>query len=123
MGRQTLPSASASSPDPRRGKLVSALDQAEHALLDAVGKVSTVFQPGTHSAFDLALSLLDLGLGLIDLRGETLSDALAAAIKLTAALAQFALDARTGLAHLALEPVAGGGSAALEFAQLGLGLG
>ena len=51
------------------------------------------------------------------------SMSLTRALDLATALAQFTLDAHAGFAHLALEAFAGGDAAALEAAQLSLGLG
>src|ERR1700677_1682006 len=83
---------------PGRGKVCS--DDAEDPLLHAVRQLGHVLR-------DRVAALLERVDGLL---------------QVAAALAQFALDADAGFADLALEPVAGRGAAALEAAQLGLGL-
>src|ERR1019366_2089543 len=82
-------------------------DQAEDALLDLVGQLG-------HLGGALAAVLGD--------RVATVLELVDRALDRAAALTQFALDAHTGFANLALEAVAGGDAAALEPFQLRLGL-
>src|ERR1041385_6206570 len=75
-------------------------DEADDALLDLARKVLAVLD--------------DRVAALFEVRDRSLN--------LATALAQFALDAHAGFAHLALEAVAGRRAAPLEATELGLGL-